>query len=100
MHSLFARNKIIQWMNCVGRVQGRGMECINACTVCREQPAVLEELCKKGANKNAQNKAGLTALHTAVDQDLAECVRVLVSNGANVNVQVGVTISKCKCVLS
>ena len=87
-------------MNCVGRVQGRGIGCINTCTVCREQPVVLEELCKKGANKNAQNKDGLTALHTAVDQDLAECVRVLVSNGADVNVQVGVTISKCICVLS
>lgn len=62
---------------------------VHACTVFREQDSVLEELCKKGANKNAQNKAGLTALHSAVDQDLVDCVRVLVNNGADVNVQVG-----------
>ena len=51
MHLLFARNKIVQWMNCVGRVQGRGMECIKACTVCKEQDNTVDELCRQSTRK-------------------------------------------------
>ena len=50
-HVLFARNKIIQWMSCVGRVQGRGMECIQTCTVCKEQDNTVDELCRQSTRK-------------------------------------------------
>ena len=51
MHILLARNKIIQWMNCVGRVQGRGMGCIKACTVFKEQGNTVDELCRQSTRK-------------------------------------------------
>ena len=38
-------------VNCVGRVQGRGMECIKACTVCKEQDNTVDELCRQSTRK-------------------------------------------------
>ena len=49
---------------------------------------MIDELCKRWVDKNAHNKDGMTPLHVAVDQNLEECVRLLICNGANVNVQV------------
>ena len=48
---LFVVNKIIIWISCVSRVQGRGTESIKACTVCKEQDNTMDELCRQSTRK-------------------------------------------------
>lgn len=50
---------------------------------------IIQLLCKKGANINARNRAGETALHVAVRLGKKLAVRTLVDNGANVHVRDG-----------
>lgn len=54
----------------------------------RNQPEVMELLLKKGAQINALNNGGCSTLHVAVNKQHAECVRILLKNKCNVNIQV------------
>jgi len=49
------------------------------------QWAQVQSLIKEGANINAQNAQGQTALYWAADKGSAETVKFLVGHGANVN---------------
>lgn len=48
----------------------------------------MELLLKKGAQINALNNGGCSTLHVAVNKQHAECVRILLKNKCNVNIQV------------
>ncbi|KAH8041271.1 hypothetical protein HPB51_014419 [Rhipicephalus microplus] len=54
----------------------------NAC----DKPAILELLVNLGADINAKNKKGYTALHVAVNKDSVACVRVLTNYISDLNV--------------
>ena len=54
------------------------------------QEAVANELVNRGANVNQPNHHGGTPLHlAAVSTNGALCLELLVNNGADVNMQVG-----------
>lgn len=55
--------------------------------VFRPQPESVKVLIEEGANVDARNKYGQTALHMAADYGQIELAELLVKNGANVNVR-------------
>lgn len=51
------------------------------------QPQVMEILLDNGANINAVNKGGCSALHVAVNKQHLDCVKVLLNYQCDVNIQ-------------
>ena len=51
----------------------------------RNQPALMEYLIVKGADRNAANRSKCTPLHVAVNKQHESCVKLLLRTGCNVN---------------
>jgi ankyrin repeat protein len=49
--------------------------------------AIVRDLLKKGANVNAKNFVGITALHDAANNGHKEVAELLLTHGANVNAE-------------
>lgn len=52
-----------------------------------DKKKVLKTLAKTGANINAKNDQGQTALHVAVNRGAMEFVKILIQNGANIHIE-------------
>lgn len=52
---------------------------------CYGRKNVLEFLINKGANVNASDKMGFTAMHFAAQENHADIIRILLKNGADIN---------------